>query len=218
MKKNLYKNKYNKGHANRQAGMTLVELMVVLAIFLIVAGLTIFDYGRFRSSVSLQNLSDDVALSIRRAQNYAIGVRNSSSSFANGYGIHFNTALPVSGDARAGSSKRFIIFNDLNANKRYDYPGSSSALCNATTLQDGDECIDMLNITTDDIIYQICPNGLNCGSGNVCITFIRPNPDATICINGDCSSYSNVGIVVKNNQTGNTKTISVSSIGQISIE
>lgn len=208
--------KYNKG-------MTLVELLVVLAIFLMVAGITIFDYGRFRSTVSLQNLADDVSLSVRRTQNYAIGVRSGQSSiFSNGYGIHFSTATPASNDARAGSNKTFIIFNDLpSANHVYNYPVSSNTTCNASTLASGDECIDMLSITSNDIVSAICPNGSSCTTGYADITFLRPNPDAYICtgaIGGGCSGpISSVDIVVKNNQSLATKTITISSIGQISV-
>lgn len=200
--------------------MTLVELLVVLAIFFIVAGLTIFDYGRFRSSVSLQNLADDVALSIRRAQNYAIGVKSSNpSAFDSGYGIHFSTKPLVSSDIRSGSDKSFVIFADLDANHVYDYTTSSSAVCDASTITTGEECVDLLSITTADSVYQICPDGGNCVSqGVVDITFLRPNPDAYICVDSSCgSSLSSVDIVVKNSQSGDTKIISVSNIGQISV-
>ena len=61
MFKRLNKNKYNRG-------MTLVELIVVLAIFMIILGLTIFDYSSFKSTTTIQNLADDIALTIRKAQ------------------------------------------------------------------------------------------------------------------------------------------------------
>lgn len=219
----------NKKFINYQSGMTLVELLVVLAIFMIVAGLTIFDYGRFRSSVSLQNLADDIGLAVRSAQNYAIGVHSSqTSNFSSGYGIHFSTANPVATSVRAGSNKSFITFSDLNANKVYDYPAlppqSASSICNASTLISGDECTDMLNITSDDIIYSVCPTGQECTPGNyVDITFIRPNPDARVCIGivGSSCSVPNSGSVdvrIKNNQSGDIKTITISSTGQISIK
>lgn len=207
---------------NENAGMTLVELLVVLAIFLMVAGLTIFDYGKFRSNVSLQNLADDIALSVRRAQNYAIGVHSSGSTFSNGYGIHFSTANPSLLDARAGSTKSFIIFSDLPpADRIYNYPMSTSNICSVSTSVPGDECIDMLNISTSDIISAICPNSANCDDGYADITFLRPDPDATICVGpvgGLCSGpLSSVDIVIKNTQSEETRTITVSSIGQISI-
>jgi prepilin-type N-terminal cleavage/methylation domain-containing protein len=225
MNKIIRKSKYQKG-------MTLVELMVVLAIFLMVAGITMFDYSKFRSNVSLQNLGDDIALSVRRAQNFAIGVKSSQSTqFDKGYGIHFSTATPDSNNVRAGSNKAFIIFNDITVNKNYDYTTTSVA-CNMTTLTGTNECIDMLNITSGDTVSAICPNGngdgvTNCISGSAYadITFIRPNPDASICtgtisggIQSACSvPVSKVDIVIKNTQSQNIKVISVSSVGQISI-
>ena len=214
--------KYN-SRSSAQAGMTLVELMVVLAIFAIVTGITIFDYGRFKSSVSLQNLGDDIALSIRRAQNYAIGVRSSSSVFTNGYGIHFSTANPDPSNVRAGSNKAFIIFNDLPvANKNYDYSQTSDAVCGSIALSSRDECMDILKITSNDVVSAICPNGSNCSSGYADITFLRPNPDAYICvgsIGGPCGDkISSVDIVIENSQSHDKKTISVSNVGQISIK
>jgi len=204
MDKTLHVNKYNKG-------MTLVELMVVLGIFILVAGLTMFDYSRFRSSVSIQNLADDVALSIRRAQNYAIGVQNTGADFSRGYGAHFTTAgsLPL-----AGSAKSFVIFNDANSNNKYDYDSSSN--CGSATVSVSNECLDLLTITSTDQIADICPGG-SCGASDVDIVFTRPDPDARICSGGDCS-YSSVDIIVRDIRNEVTKTITVSSVGQISIK
>lgn len=225
MHKNIFKNKYkHQKDITTQSGMTLVELIVVLALFMIVASLTIFDYGKFRSNVSLQNLGDDIALSIRRTQNYAIGVHSSQSSvFADGYGIHFSTATPDLNNVRAGSNKTFIIFNDLNKSKVYDYT-STPTTCNGDTLTSSDECIEMLNITSNDYIYQVCSTSggvPTCTStGSVDISFFRPDSDAYIYFcNGSCSLGStSASIVVKNLESGNTKTISISNVGQISIQ
>ncbi len=216
---------YKLANKNIKSGMTLVELLVVLGIFVMVSLLVIFNYGSFRSSVSLQNLSDDIALSVRRAQNYAIGVRGSQSSFTSGYGIHFSTAAPNASDARAGSNKTFILFNDLNPNKVYNYLTSSSTTCNSSTLSSSDECIDMLTITTSDVISSLCPY-----SGGTCtnmtnayadITFLRPNPDAYICVGtlgSGCSQYSSIDIIITNPESKLSKTITISNVGQISIK
>lgn len=204
--------KYMKNIQSTRSGMTLVELMVVLGIFLMVAGLTIFDYGRFRSSVSVQNLADDIALTIRRAQNYAIGVQNTGSDFSKGYGIHFSTVS--GGTTTAGSNKSFIIFNDANPNMSYDSSGSGSS-CDSSTVSPTDECLDLLSITTSDQIVEICPDG-SCGSTEVDIVFVRPEPNAHICVGGSCSA-SSVDIVVKDLRSENTKTITITSVGQISV-
>lgn len=214
---------------NKQSGMTLIELMVVLVIFIIVAGLTIFDYSKFRSTASLQNLADDIALSVRRAQNYAIGVKGSQSSFSNGYGIHFLTTPLNGSDVRAGSNKTFIIFNDLNSNQKYDYLTSNSDICDTGTLSSSDECIDMLKITSADTVSSICvyESGNNTCTplvnGYSDITFYRPDPDAHICaatFGFSCvnDQYSSVDVVIKNSENQSIKTINISNVGQINIK
>lgn len=211
--------------------MTLVELLVVLGIFVLVAGLTIFDYGKFRSNVSLQNLADDIALSVRRAQGQAIGVGSSLSTFANGYGIHFSTNKTTPNQL-AGSNKSFILFNDIpdslgNPNKLYDYDqASQQSLCDTTTLRAGNECIDLLRIISEDEIEFICPNSEpgNCTATSVDIVFLRPNPDAYICASSGIGGATcldplkSVDIIVKNLKSEDRKTITISNIGQISIK
>jgi prepilin-type N-terminal cleavage/methylation domain-containing protein len=200
------------------SGMTLVELLVVLAIFILVSGLTIFDYGQFRSSVSLQNLADDIALSVRRAQNYAIGVQGSQSGtpdFTNGYGIHFSTD-PSPGDPLWGSNRSFVLFSDTTKDRLYNYPAGGSVCANGTN-----ECVDLLNITTNDEILSICSSG-SCYT-RAYISFLRPNPDAFICLTNDntttcASSFPLVDVTIRNIQTMHTKIVRVSTIGQISVE
>ncbi len=218
----MYKNFCKKIRKNK--GMTLVELLVVLAIFMIVTGLTIFDYGKFRSTVSLQNLADDISLSIRRAQNFAIGVRSTQSSFSYGYGIHFSTATSPA-NPLSGYNKAFVIFADIDGDKIYD-EGSLSSCGSPST---DNECIDLLSITSSDIVLSICPyasGSTRCTpleNGYVNITFIRPNPDANLCaasVGSSCTNnqYSSVDISIQNIQSQTIKIINVSNVGQISIK
>ncbi len=127
----------------------------------------------------------------------------------------------------AGSYKSFIIFNDIvdssgNPNKAYDYDSGASGTCDANTLRAGNECVDLLNITTNDEIEAICPNSdpKRCSAGSVDITFLRPNPDAYICADttGQECALNSVDIIIKNIQSGNTKTVTVSNVGQINIK
>ena len=105
---NFHNNKYN-------SGVTLIELLVVISIFLIISTTVIFNHGKLNSSLTTQNLADDIALSIRKVQNYAIGVHgvydpNSSSSVFNyGYGVHISTEAEPS-DIYSGSKKSFVLF------------------------------------------------------------------------------------------------------------
>ncbi len=205
-------------------GFTLVELMVVISIFLIMVGVMLFDYGSFRSNVSLQNLSDDIALAIRKTQGFAIGVHGlgTGNDFknSNGYGIHFLTDNYNSADPLAGSKKSFLIFYDLDDDDEYD--SGSGINCG----ESGSECVELFNIKTSDIIKSI---EVFIGSGSIKLStsfidiiFKRPNPKAYFCTNGVCDkNITRINITISNGQEGDkekTRTISIQNTGQISVQ
>ncbi len=180
-------------------GMTLVELVVVLSIFMIVAGLTIFEYQQFRSGASVQNIADDIALSIRKAQSFAIGVRNTNANFSSGFGIHFSVGQ-IAQAPRSGSSDTFIVFADLGSapNKSYDYE-STETMCDASLVRDGHECIESITMSgaervtgiylygTDDAIGSSEPRQVD-PNGSIDIVFLRPEPDAFFCYRTNITS------------------------------
>lgn len=227
MVKKKYKNFYT-------SGTTLVELMVVIFIFVIITGVTIFNYGKFNSSISIQNLADDIALTVRRAQSYAIGVRGYDESFIGGYGIHFSPKSLVVGQEYKGSNKSFVLFTDLGAtpsarNQKYNYPSSYDG---CGTPAPGNECIEILNILSTDSISGITifegssPTTVPT-DGSVEILFYRPNPEPVFCYRSDItdtscdlsSAISSVKIRISNITNGQTvsKTVTVSNNGQISV-
>jgi prepilin-type N-terminal cleavage/methylation domain-containing protein len=177
MFKNFKKIKKNKG-------VTLVELLVVIFIFVVISGITIFDYGKFRSSLSVQNLADDIALSVRKAQGYAIGVHSEGSAFNIGYGVHF-TLNPNNVDNQySGNNSSFILFSDMGTSEDKMY--SHGSQCGNP--EEGDECLEMLNIASTDIItgIQYFPGGtlvtkdIN-PKGTLDIVFKRPDPEPIFC-------------------------------------
>lgn len=214
----FYKNKLLKNNK----GMTLVELVVSIAIFTLISGITIFNYGDLRSSFSIQNITNDIALSIRKAQSYAIGASGISSSFSYGYGVHFS--LDTSPTESSGGERAFAIFSDIYSNKKYDYQNGISC---GSLIDSDNECIEMLNITsTDKIVGFYINDTLEETSANstLDIVFVRPNPDAYFCFTYDnlnspyCdkdTEVNHVGIVVSG--VNKTKVITVWNTGQISI-
>ena len=214
-------------------GFTLIELMVVISIFLVISTIVIFNYQGFSSSASLQNLTDDIALSIRKAQSFAIGSRgvtiNGISSFSNSYGVHFSdTPIPPSNNTKS-SDKSFVMFStsSLSPNNGYVAKGNSCA--------DGtNNCVESFNISTADIIKNIkLYNGttevLFSSPAYLDIIFTRPNMRAFFCYrkNADTpncdptsASISNAEIIISNGQLLSDekfKTISIQNTGQISI-
>jgi prepilin-type N-terminal cleavage/methylation domain-containing protein len=212
--------------SKNKKGFTLIELMVVISIMAIMSGVAIFNYSDFRSQISLQNLSDDIALSVRKAQSYAVGVRGYNSIFS-GYGVHFSLDAKHNG-THFGGNKSFIIFANLNDDKRYHSNGEE---CGNPSKQN--ECLEELNITSADKISVIIIglNGRreirNTKSGTVDIFFNRPNPEPTFCYrdnynNGACdedTSITYVKIIVSNiNNPEKSKTVTIWNNGQISID
>jgi len=198
--------------------MTLVELMVVLAIFIIITGLVIFDYGSFRSVTSTQNLANDIALSIRKAQSYAIGVRGIGTNFLIRHGVHFSTN-PNTSEPQSGSNKSFVLFTD-NVVLDGEY---NIGECASPSIS---ECQEILTISgADKISGFYFDDSEFLKEGTLDILFERPNPDSIFCYKedegDDClRGFSYVTIKVSNNREGNeevAREIKVWRTGQIGV-
>jgi prepilin-type N-terminal cleavage/methylation domain-containing protein len=190
------------------AGFTLVELMVSLAIMVIILAVVSVNYRKFDSGMTLTNLAYDVGLSIRKAQTYGLSVRgvavNSTQSFQYPYGIHFDNSSP----------KSYFIFADMNDNQVYD--------------SGTDTKVDSYTIKGPFSITSLCvldsSDNPTCGGySNFDISFERPNPDATMCrYNVITSKQCNpVGVLIKVSSTQDTasvKHIIVRPTGQISVK
>lgn len=212
------KNKYT-------SGMTLIELIVVISIMAILSGISIFSYSTFNSHTTTQNLSDDIALSIRKAQGYAIGARSLNSIFTYGYGVHFTTNTQ-SNNSNAGSIKSFILFTDIKENKIYNH-SSGDNTCGSPSVTN--ECLEILNITSQDQISEIkykIQNHLYTlnNDENLDIVFKRPNSEPTLsCFNNSGNSCKNgtisyVQIIVSSIKNQNVlRTITIFNNGQIGV-
>ena len=224
MIKNFKKNKNN-------TGFTLIELMVVVFIFLIITSITIFNYGKFNSSVSIQNLADDIALSVRSAQSYAIGVRGANDIFSFGYGVHFSTKQVNPGQEFYGSNKSFVLFADISDvdPNAVVYDHDESGKCGTPVA--GNECMEVLNILTADQIESISliidgtPTSVS-SNGTVDVWFKRPNPEPNFCYRsnggtGSCDESSNISAMkIRMSNIINPaifKIITISNNGQISV-
>lgn len=209
------------------SGITIIELLVVISIFIIISAITIFNYSKFKSTATLQNLADDIALSVRRVQGYAVGVKGYNDMFNYPYGIHF-TSNPELSDAYSGSHKSFILFIDVNENNKYD----GGADCGMPS--DGNECLEVLSITNTNEVseihfYENNNDVLIEKKDTMDILFKRPNPepfhfcygDSSVDMN-DCDpisdEISSVTIRVANpNSYDNYKDIIINSNGQITV-
>ncbi len=208
----------------RQSGVTLIEMIVVVGIFSVVAAVLFFRYSDFSSGISIRNLSQEIALMTRRAQTYATSVRSLEGTVVTSeaypaYGISFSAAS--SSAPYGANSKQFVLFADTiegsDIDRFYDNGGS----CGNPT--QGNECIENFTITTSDRIVEICtdyPSANTCTTnGTVNVVFRRPAPDAEICVvsGGACitqlASYIKVTL---ESAKGTRRTVTVWNTGQIS--
>jgi prepilin-type N-terminal cleavage/methylation domain-containing protein len=163
---------------NAQSGFSLLELLVVVAIFSMLTAVTIYNYAGFNSRIILTNMAYEVSLAVREAQTYGLSVRGSGGDFGAGYGVFFRLG--------AGHEDRFRIFQDLNDDNRY----TGTAVC-ATD----DECIEEPAFQRDIAFtdFTVISSG-GCQTlterQNLNVSFKRPNPDACIMVGGSGGTNS----------------------------
>lgn len=207
---------------NLQAGLTIVELLVVIAIFAVVSSVLFFNFSDFNTNVSIRNLSQEVALMVRKAQVYATGVHNIdgvsvASDTYPAYGISFS-AKP-SGAIYEATTKQFVLFTDTvvgGVNNRRYTNGSS---CGSPTTSN--ECVEAFGISSSDRITSVCTEGGCSATNTVNIVFRRPSPDAEICIDTGaniCTALQSYVRVVLQSARGIEKTVTVWNTGQISVQ
>lgn len=204
---------------NSQSGLSIVEVIVVVAIFAVVASVLFFNFSDFNTNVSIRNLSQEVALMVRKSQVYATGVHNLdgatvTSDIYPAYGMSFSAKNPST--AYTASSKQFVLFADTASgstiNKRYDNGGS----CGSPAA--GNECVEAFGITGGDTISQLCTEDGCSTTNTVNVIFRRPSPDAEICIDtgGSCTSPKSFLKVVIRSARGQERNVTIWNTGQIS--
>lgn len=179
-------------------GFTLPELIVSIAIMMLIMGSILFNYRKFDSDITLTDLTFDVALSVRKAQSYGIGVQGASDSkFNYPYGVRF------------GSESQYFIFSDRSdpLNRVYD---SAEDIQEITYTIQGKYKISGWCVSNDRTT-------VNCSVSAVDISFKRPDPDATIIADGVQYNYAIIKVALKSDPTAEREII-ISSAGQISVQ
>jgi len=168
-------------------GITLIEMLVVLAIISTISGIVIFNIGLERQNSALLRSSQKLSLDFRRVQNYAI----SSKVFKTlgipcGWGIHFNNI----------GSNNYIVFADLAANQNCSDRDFTRAI-------NGSEDFEIATLDAG-----ITVNNLSGGLSDV--VFVPPDP--TVIFVPDQASIS----ITLINRDGATRFININKTGFIS--
>lgn len=199
--KNNLKAKSCKLEAKR--GFSLIELIVSTGILIVITGVVLVNHGAFGGNILVGALAYDVGLSVRQAQVFGLSVREFGTGtgvFDVGYGVHFDI----------NDSTSYRIFADVDKNKTFDVSDGTEEIF---YIGQGFSIARVCGTTTASV--ELCSNTDDVSTLD--ITFVRPDPDAFIRIDGDMATvYQSARIVVRSPK-GNEREVTVESTGQISI-
>ena len=175
---------------------------MVLAIFSVLTAVVTYNYGAFNNQMTLTNLAYEMAMQIREAQVYSLGVRSSNNTFENHYGVYF----------KAGSSA-FISFIDKEPSDGLcDNASGCPLVCTGDT-----ECKEKISLPRNMIIDDVLVNGVSAGNNSVFITFKRPDTEAIIMNGGSPVNSGKIEVIIKS-PDNQYKKIVVKQNGYISVE
>lgn len=204
-------------------------MLVVIAIVAVVATILLFNYSDFSTSIAVRDLSEEVGLSVRKAQSYATSVHSLAgtnglrSDMYPAYGVSFS--VNGSGAQFIPTNSNFVLFADVSpsADRKTDDLYTNTAANNtcgnpATNV----ECLESFGIGNGDKVVQLETDkaGKMTAAGTVNVVFHRPNPDAEICVVGtDCTTTKQSWLYVTlQSPKGVQRVIKIFTTGQISVE
>lgn len=185
-------------------------MVMVLTIFGLLTAIVSYNYSTFNNQIILANLAYEVAMQVREAQVFSLGVRGSNGSFNSKYGVYFTTG-----------SGGFISFIDGNDNNFCNNSNGTTICDNCASDSECEKVITMTrNMTISDIrvtTNEVNPiNGTSLGSsGKIFISFQRPYTDSLI-YDATGTEYSGVAIIIQS-ADGLKKAIVIRKTGQISV-
>lgn len=194
--------------AKRRGGFTLIELAVAMAIAITMITSLVIQQSRWNDRLTVNTQTYELALMIRQAQIYSLGVREYTDGvgdkFDVGYGIHINMANP----------NQYIFFADKDKDLIYDAGEELSSETKSFT-----RGVTLKSICGKNPAIRFCyPAG---SITQLDISFFRPEPKANAKF---LNSAGNVvapfilpGEIFLQSVGGKESSIKIESNGQISI-
>lgn len=229
MKKNYLKKEYQKG-------FTLIEFIVIISIFAIMAAVALFNFNGFRSNVALNNLTHDIALTIRQAQVFGWSTQTVGLvTDVDGNNLQQKQGVYFKYDPGTQSyGQEFILYSKENPFNTFDGafnedPNSGDQIVDTIKIQGTSRIAAIYTARTRRELTELVPGtGLPIGgnpvSGSVSVAFARPRPEALFYdganpLAGSEKQY--LGIYVRGSNDANdtrVRVITVSQFGEINVQ
>lgn len=184
-------------------GFTLFEVTVVIGIVIVLASITLANFPEFSERIGIEQEVGKLALSLRKAQVYALAVREFQlgSKVFPPYGVNVST----------NDRRHFTLFGDLNSSNRFE-----SFLA---------ESVEIFSVEKRMEIHEICGNSQSipigsCSLSSADIVYIRPAPSIVLTgvVGGIPLRYNDIKVVFTTFDGSIRKSVIIWSTGQISIE
>lgn len=173
----------------KHKGFTLVEFIVIISIFAVMASVALFNFNGFRSSVGLNNLAHDIGLTIRQAQVFGWSNQSASSSGA----LALDTLDPLTGNPvryadgvyfeSASQSTQFVLYRKSDETRPHYYEPTDTIIDTIkisgpyaiAKIVSGTQKSDLQLVTGNTIPTAGTINQVT----NLSISFTRPKPEAS---------------------------------------
>ncbi len=174
-------------------GFTILEVVIVLALMMLILGVTLRTDRAAQGTVRHLNTTYEVALFMREAQVRGTSVVKTGADFDKAVGVH----------AAAGATNELLMFIDGNGDGRYQ---SGETILDRLTLKDA--------TAVTGCAGTLASPGATCGALH--IVFKRPHPDARIRLGA--GTTINEAAELRVVAGGVTRTVVVYNTGLISVD
>ena len=213
---------YKLRNTSKNLGFTVIEMIVVISIFSILAGAVLFNYKDFNNATDFSSAAQDIALVVRKAQTESIAGKYPTigqtqnpvdASWKPSYGVYFE------------NNNKMIYYFDRNNDGKYTSYGNNC-------LEQNSECLEEITLGKNRTFPKLCSYvdttgaGQDCTLSNLSVTFKRPFPDAVVRHTYNANDIGSVPIIPTGPATvviGDPAVnpgvygVTVSTLGQISV-
>ena len=228
----------------RSGGFALIELLVAVTLFGLITVFVLLAYNRVGSQLFLSALAYEIALSFREAQSSGVSVHEfrvgAGGTFDVGYGLHFDDGSKntfamfadqggVGGDGMLNgaysttyNTTGCLSTTECNSVVKFERGNTIYKFCGVLADDEGRDVADTAkheecSLVTSPGVGSTPPANPPQTISYLDVTFLRPNPDATIKTSHVGQVYRAARVYVVS-PTGERKVVEVVNTGQISIK